>query len=214
MSGLTHEEIEQILEERKQRQRLEEQRDMLPKRVKRIKGTKKVKRTTIKELFFELIAVVPNHRPWMSSGIDDRKRRRIRGRWIWIGSGGRGPGSCWKWLGVTDEKGYGRVFWRGAWWGAHQLSLYLTTGVRTGGNQDKRLVACHKCDNPWCVNPSHLFLGTDVDNRHDLLKWSASLTPEAIADIRAAKTKIPVKILQRRYRLTEDQVRYIQSQGP
>ena len=67
--------------------------------------------------------------------------------------------ACWEWLGRRDQKGYGR-FGRGHL--AHRFAFAFVNGPIPEG-----LEVCHRCDNPVCVRPSHLFLGTHTDNVRD-----------------------------------------------
>lgn len=72
---------------------------------------------------------------------------------------------CWIWKGSKNEKGYGRISCNGKYWSTHRLSYYLSKGSILEG-----MCVCHTCDNPPCLNPAHLFLGTIGDNMIDMMK--------------------------------------------
>ena len=73
---------------------------------------------------------------------------------------------CWGWKGGKAGYGYGNVYYnRQLMLRAHRLSWALANGPIPKG-----LKVLHKCDNPPCTNPDHLFLGTDKDNAHDRMR--------------------------------------------
>lgn len=72
---------------------------------------------------------------------------------------------CWLWMASTAGKGYGQIKLTGQRRQiyAHRLAYIIATGKDPGAKQ-----LCHTCDNPKCVNPEHLFVGTSQDNHDDM----------------------------------------------
>lgn len=70
--------------------------------------------------------------------------------------------NCWVWIASRNKKGYGHLRARGTIAYAHRLAWELKRGPIPEG-----LWVLHRCDNPWCVRPDHLFLGTHKDNVAD-----------------------------------------------
>ncbi|MFA6325045.1 MAG: HNH endonuclease [Candidatus Paceibacterota bacterium] len=79
--------------------------------------------------------------------------------------------TCWNWLGSKSSKGYGRFKIKGKLYSPHRISYELINGPIPKG-----MFICHKCDNPACVNPGHLFLGTQSDNMKDCFKKGRGVT--------------------------------------
>lgn len=73
------------------------------------------------------------------------------------------PGGCWLW-NAQRLFGYGRFKVEGKMRCAHHIAWMLTHGEIPHG-----MFLCHRCDNPGCVNPAHLFLGTHDDNMRDMV---------------------------------------------
>lgn len=69
---------------------------------------------------------------------------------------------CWEWTGSTQGRGYGSFFADGR---SHQAHRWIYE--QFFGPQPKHIHICHKCDNPICIRPDHLFAGTRSDNMKD-----------------------------------------------
>lgn len=72
---------------------------------------------------------------------------------------------CWEWTSVKDRDGYGRFY---------DYRAHRYAAEHLGGMYVKGKVVCHHCDNPGCVNPSHLFVGSQSDNNKDSARKNRS----------------------------------------
>lgn len=89
--------------------------------------------------------------------------------------------TCWLWRGKITPNGYGSFSYRNRWYPAHR---FLMETLR--GSLPHHLFVCHACDNPLCVRPDHLFLGTTEDNMRDMREKGrrpAKLNAEQVREI-------------------------------
>src|SRR5277367_5563780 len=89
---------------------------------------------------------------------------------------------CILWTKQLDKDGYGKAKHRGKTWRAHRLAYFLQHGDIPPG-----MMVLHSCDVPACVNIEHLFLGTSLDNRKDMLAKQREYVPKGAL---AGQTKL------------------------
>ncbi len=131
--------------------------------------------------------------------------------WIaWMVDNGD-PGRCWEWPYARDRAGYALI--RTA--EGRRVTRWLLGQM--GADLSEEHDVCHSCDNPPCVNPSHLFVGTRQDNVDDMLRKGrlptgaqasgAKLTSDDVVGIRASVD--PVSLLAVRYEISASQIHRI-----
>lgn len=112
---------------------------------------------------------------------EDRFWRKVR-----LGLG------CWEWLGAPASTGYGHLDYEGRRMGAHRFSWTLHNGPIPDG-----LSVLHHCDNRLCVNPDHLYLGTQADNMRDVAERQRGTL--GVRPARAKFTDDEVRKIRARY---------------
>ena len=124
-------------------------------------------------------------------------------------------GPCWVWLGHIAGKGYGYISWNGTSISTHRVSWQLHFGPIPAG-----LWVLHHCDNPRCIRPTHLFLGTPLMNVLDMdakgrrvigflagaKNPNAKLGETDVAEIRSLEGMLSKKAIARRFGISDIQV--------
>lgn len=129
------------------------------------------------------------------------------------------PDECWAWLFGVDNNGYGQFSVNGRPVKAHRVAWMIVNGEIKNG-----LHCLHKCDNPICVNPSHLFLGTHAENMKDMTEKGRNfiphgelcplhkLTNEQVLEIRRlCKSGLTNKAIAKRFKIDKTHVYQIKA---
>lgn len=87
--------------------------------------------------------------------------------------------TCWEWIGAKLRGGYGNINIDGHTFQAHRVSYFIYNGEIPDG-----MIVCHSCDNPSCVNPKHLFLGTHKINTQDKISKGRCPIGESISKLK------------------------------
>jgi hypothetical protein len=127
----------------------------------------------------------------------------------------RKTNGCWLWQGSRIGDGYGSFSYANKRYVAHVFAL-----ARDGRPVPKGQRGLHHCDNPLCVRPSHLYVGTPKMNADDIWRrlrhpnygvqhWAAKLTPEAVLEMRRMRLQsIPFTQIARTFNVTTNAARY------
>lgn len=126
---------------------------------------------------------------------------------------------CWIWTGAKERDGYGKMKADGREVTLHRFSWRIHFGEITPG-----MFVCHRCDNPACVRPNHLFLGTAAENNADRHKKGRSrfgncsgekngrsvLTDSIVREIRRlAAAGIRQNDIAERFSISPPQIHYV-----
>ena len=109
-------------------------------------------------------------------------RNLERRGWITTGSG------CHEWRGAGNDKGYGQIRTLDGIFYTHRVSF-----INAKGPIPRGMFVLHECDNPPCLNPDHLFLGTNLDNVRDMDMKGRRVSAVGLGN---ARTKFPDEVIE------------------
>jgi hypothetical protein len=108
---------------------------------------------------------MPRHTPWMFKNTNGRKHASPTHQFLYHLANCDTTTDCWIWASAITGRGYGKFFHRPTTYSAHRFSYQHHNGkIPTG------MHVLHRCDVKRCVNPAHLFLGTNFDNIQDKMR--------------------------------------------
>jgi len=102
--------------------------------------------------------------------------------------------ACWPWKASLRSSGYGQFYFRGRPTNASRVAYELAYGPVPAG-----MDVCHRCDNPPCVRPSHLFIGTRRENMFDAKRKGRLRAPRGEANPKAKITAVQVAAIRAEY---------------
>jgi len=105
---------------------------------------------------------------------------------------------CRLWLGATNAKGYGKFEWNRQWVMPHRASFVVHFGDIQAG-----MVVCHRCDQPRCIESTHLFAGTYKDNYEDMVAKGRRRTAQGELSGRSKLTEADVAAVKFRVSMGE-----------
>lgn len=148
--------------------------------------------------------------PRMTEGIFPRRGRlRYTPEEFWLKSIPTDSG-CWEWQGKRNRYGYGVINFQRRRWLAHRLAWVLKGRVIPDG-----FFVLHHCDNPACVNPCHLYTGTQSNNMDDLKRRERSglrkLSDKQVLEIRKQNGTRSHRSLAEEYGVSSDLIWKIQT---
>lgn len=123
----------------------------------------------------------------------DLQRKSKTAAFSWGRVDVRGEDECWPWLGATNVWGYGDCVYAGRRSNASRAA-YLD---KNGGIQSGHVV-CHRCDNPICCNPAHLFAATQADNLEDCRRKGRQRYRKGANHHRPTAKMTPEKVMEAR----------------
>jgi hypothetical protein len=105
---------------------------------------------------------------------------------------------CWEWTGCIVNR-YGQFYLNGKGVKAHRYSYIIHHPITIDLWEHREICVCHRCDNPKCVNPAHLFLGSNADNMKDKMAKGRGKQPKGEKQALSKLTETQVREIRNKY---------------